>query len=198
MVFYDLSPDFRIALNEARSLYCPRFIEQLESVSPSSAFTFEQPWPQIDVTLTRLVCATYLRENGITQGDRLSMASSVEMRLPLLDYKLVEMVIGLRKTNSDAKLGPKAWFKDALNGTLPDWIMTRPKRGFAPPVREWHDAIFAAYGDSLADGYLVQTGVLNAEEAGTLALGPFPVGAVSPLSFKALVLEQWCRQMLQH
>jgi asparagine synthase (glutamine-hydrolysing) len=76
--------------------------------------------------------------------------------------------------------------------------MNRPKRGFAPPVREWHDALFAAYGESLADGYLVQTGVLNAEEAGTLALGPFPVGAVSPLSFKALVLEQWCRQMLQH
>lgn len=197
MVFYDLSPDFRIALNEAKGLYSKHFIEQLNGSNPADSFTFEQPWPRVDLALTRLICSTYLRENGITQGDRLSMASSVEMRLLLLDYKLVETIIGLRKAQTDVRLTAKARLKEALRDILPDWVMNRPKRGFAPPVKVWHDALFAAYGDSLRDGYLVQSKILSEESSSHLARGPFPAGAVSPLSFKALVLEQWCRQMLQ-
>jgi asparagine synthase (glutamine-hydrolysing) len=136
-----------------------------------------------------------LRENGIAQGDRLGMASSVEMRLPLVDYKFVETVVGLRKTQSDSKLPPKHWFKEAVKDLLPDWVLNRPKRGFAPPTRKWHDALFAAYGDSLLDGYLVESDILSRESGLHLAKGDFPIEAVSPLSFKALVLEQWCRQM---
>ncbi len=147
------------------------------------------------MTLTRLVGATYLRENGIAQGDRLSMASSVEMRLPLVDYKLVETVIGLRKARTDVRLPAKTWLKEAVRDILPDFVSQRPKRGFAPPVREWHDALFAAHGGSLRDGYLTRTGVLSAESGERLARGAFPADATSPLSFKALVLEQWCRQM---
>ncbi|HYP54397.1 MAG TPA: hypothetical protein VEQ42_12690 [Pyrinomonadaceae bacterium] len=44
-------------------------------------------------------------------------------------------------------------------------------------------------------GYLVESGVLNAESAGRLAHGPTAAGVSSPVSFKALVLEQWCRRM---
>ncbi len=42
---------------------------------------------RVDLRITRLICETYLLENGIAQGDRLSMASSVELRLPLVDYR---------------------------------------------------------------------------------------------------------------
>jgi asparagine synthase (glutamine-hydrolysing) len=62
-------------------------------------------------------------------------------------------------------------------------------------VGEWHQALFAAHGESLRDGYLVQSGVLNQEGADLLARGAFPEGLTSPLSFKALVLEHWCRRM---
>lgn len=195
MVFYDLSPDFRAALAETPGLYTERFAEQLGEGGATELFTFRRPWPRVDVTLTRLVGATYLRENGIAQGDRLSMASSVEMRLPLVDYRLVETIIGLRKTRTDVGLPAKTWLKEAVRDVLPDFVSQRPKRGFAPPVREWHDALFAAHGNSLRDGYLTQTGVLSAESASRLARGPFPADATCPLSFKALVLEQWCRQM---
>jgi asparagine synthase (glutamine-hydrolysing) len=73
--------------------------------------------------------------------------------------------------------------------------MNRPKRGFSPPVIEWHHALFAAYGNDLADGYLYQSGVLTKAGAEQLSQGAFPVSATAPLSFKALVLEQWCRQL---
>lgn len=195
-VFYDLSPDFQMAANERHALYGKQFIEQMGASEATGLFTFAQPWPEIDVALTKLISATYLRENGITQGDRLSMASSVEMRLPLLDYKLVETIMGLRKVQSDVNLPAKSWLKQAAKDVLPEWVLNRPKRGFAPPVREWHDALFAAYGESLRDGYLRERGILSCESAERLALGTFPAGATCPLSFKALVLEQWCRRMI--
>lgn len=197
MIFYDLSPDFAQASNTLASFYDPRFLEQIEIDDAYSLFNFSGNFNSVETALTTLVCATYLRENGIAQGDRLGMASSVEMRLPLVDYQFVETVIGLRKALSDAHLAPKHWFKEAVKDVLPASILNRPKRGFAPPTREWHDALFAAYGDSLNDGFLVEAKILSSDGAHKLAKGEFPAETISPLSFKALVLEQWCRQMLK-
>ena len=194
MVFYDRLADYRDAA-AMRAHYAPAFAEAVDPDGPSRLFTFPRPWRDVEITMTRLVCDTYLRGNGIAQGDRLSMASGVEMRIPLVDHKLVEAVIGLRKHRSDLRLPPKAWLRTAARELLPDFVMSRPKRGFEPPTRRWHDAIFAAHGRSLIDGALVAEGVLRAESAAALAGGPFPAHATSPLSFKALVLEQWCRQM---
>ncbi|HEX8367747.1 MAG TPA: asparagine synthase (glutamine-hydrolyzing) [Pyrinomonadaceae bacterium] len=195
MIFYDLSPDFATASAQMRNFYGRSFVEQINDTDAGEIFTFPDGWSPVETTLTKLICDTYLRENGITQGDRLGMASSVEMRLPLVDYKFVETVVGLRKGQSDSALPPKHWLREAVKDVLPEWVLNRPKRGFAPPTRRWHDALFAAYGESLRDGYLVQSEVLNRESAARLAAGEFPAGATSPLSFKALVLEQWCCRM---
>jgi asparagine synthase (glutamine-hydrolysing) len=195
MVFYDLVPDFRTSMAETRTIFSNSFREQMNGNTAMSLFTFDRPWPNIDVTLTRLICDTYLRENGVTQGDRLGMASSIEMRLPLLDHVLVETVIGLRKAHSDVDRPPKAWFKAALKDVLPESVINRPKRGFSPPVLEWHRALFAAHGASVRDGYLRQHSVLSEQGAQHLASGHFPTDNITPMSFKALVLEQWCRRM---
>ena len=195
MVFYDLVSDFQTSMAETPKLFSQRFREQINGNTATSLFTFNRPWPNIDVTLTRLICDTYLRENGVTQGDRLGMASSIELRLPLLDHRLVETVIGLRKAHTDVDQAPKAWFKAALKDVLPGEVINRRKRGFNPPVMKWHRAMFATYGASLRDGYLVQHEVLHSESACSLSTGPFPSTAISPLSYKALILEQWCRQM---
>jgi asparagine synthase (glutamine-hydrolysing) len=194
LVFYDLVPDFQLARHSLGNIYTRTFLESLDANAPFDLFTIPRPWSHVEVLLTRLICETYLAENGITQGDRLSMASSVELRLPLLDYRLVETVIGLRKSQSDLHLAPKAWLKTALKGILPDWVMDRPKRGFEPPVQQWHQALFATYGRMLEDGYLVEERVIRPASGRRLARGPFPREAVAPLSFKALVLEMWCRR----
>ncbi|MBS1788527.1 MAG: asparagine synthase (glutamine-hydrolyzing) [Acidobacteria bacterium] len=195
LVFYDLSLDFELAQRNAASFYTAEFTERLNGSNATDLFTLKRPWPRLDLLVTQLLCQTYLLENGVAQGDRLSMASSVELRLPLLDYRLAEIVIGLRKTQTDFQLPPKAWLKAALKGILPDWVLNRPKRGFTPPVREWHRALFAEYGHTLVDGYLRQSGVLRPKSAQELAKGKFPLGVTAPLSFKALVLETWCRNL---
>lgn len=203
LVFYDLSPDYRQAGREAGSLYTASFRQALGGRSPAEIFTISaaerRPFDQagLEVAITGLLCGTYLIENGVAQGDRLSMASSVELRLPLIDYRLVETVIGLRKSAPDSANGPKAWLKAAMRGIIPEWVLNRPKRGFTPPVRDWHGALFAAYGQRLRDGYLVGQGVLDPAAASRLSQGPFPLGVTAPLSFKALVLEQWCRNFVE-
>jgi asparagine synthase (glutamine-hydrolysing) len=194
-VLYDTSFDFVAASAQIQTLYSRQFAEQIADEDAGSIFAFSGQTSCPEVALTAMVCASYLRENGMAQGDRLGMASSVELRLPLVDYKFVETVVGLRKKKSDAQLPPKHWLKEAVKDVLPASVINRPKRGFAPPTRNWHDALFAAYGDSLPNGYLVQSDVLRGESARRLATGEFPAEATCPLSFKALVLEQWCRQM---
>lgn len=54
------------------------------------------------------------------------MASSVETRLPFLDYKFVELVIGLRKHKADQMMGHKYWLKAALKGILSEEVLSRP------------------------------------------------------------------------
>jgi asparagine synthase (glutamine-hydrolysing) len=79
---------------------------------------------------------------------------------------------------------------------LPDWALHRPKRGFTPPTEVWHRRIFERLGTLLDQGALVGHGILTAKAARALSTGPFPVGSVVPLSFKALVLELWLRDAL--
>lgn len=192
-VFYDLTPGFRQACSSLGRFYSKTFLDRLQGAKAHCLFTVPFPWPRIDILMTRLICETYLQENGIAQGDRLSMASSVELRLPLVDYRLVETVIGLRKASSDRGLPPKAWLRDALKTTVPAWLLNRPKSGFTPPLQEWHRAIFSAHGSALDDGFLVHSDVLTPSSAHELSKGPYSPQAGAPLSFKALTLELWGR-----
>lgn len=195
VVFYDLTPDFQLARQGVGNLYTKTFLDQMHEPAVYDVFRVPHPWPAIDILLTQLICRTYLQENGITQGDRLSMASSVELRLPLVDYRLVETVIGLRKASSDHALPPKTWLRQAMSTMVPEWVLNRPKKGFTPPFQEWHKAIFAAHGALLDGGFLVDAGVLRPSSARVLSHGPYPAGAGAPLSFKALTLELWSRKL---
>jgi asparagine synthase (glutamine-hydrolysing) len=195
VVFYDTHHDFLAAYGLIGAHYSQTMAAAVSEADPCRPFTVPQPWPPEAVLLTSLVSSTYLRENGITQGDRLSMASSVELRLPLLDYKLVETVIGLRKTYPDYKLPMKAWLKDAVRGLVPDEMFDRPKKGFASPRRDWHQSLFEAYGKTLDGGYLVENNILSPAGGQSLAQGEYTEGSGTPLTFKALVLETWCRKM---
>jgi asparagine synthase (glutamine-hydrolysing) len=194
MVFMELTSDFVNARNDMPGCYAPEFIEQVKDFPAESLHRFPHPWPDIPVTITQLISQTYLLENGIVQGDRLGMANSVELRLPFVDYRLIETVIGLRRNHPDYRLPAKYWLKEALRDILPNEILSRPKQGFAPPVREWHDNAFRRHGNKLIDGLLVQEKILTQQSAQTLATGVYPP-VIVPISFKALVLELWMRSI---
>jgi asparagine synthase (glutamine-hydrolysing) len=177
-------------------LYPKAFAEGLSPKGPYEPMRTARPREDLPVLMTRLISQTYLLENGLAQSDRLSMASSVELRLPLVDYRLVEVVIGHRRTRPDHHLPSKAWLREALQDVLPGAVTNRPKSGFTPPTYEWYRALVDAYGSKLAHGYLVSVGVLTPGAAGRLARGEALGDGVIPLPYKALCLEMWCRGVL--
>ena len=80
---------------------------------------------------------TYLVGDIHTKVDRASMANSLEVRAPLLDYQLIEWVSGL---SPDLKLKGqegKYILKKAMEPYLPHDILYRSKMGFAVPLAEW-------------------------------------------------------------
>jgi asparagine synthase (glutamine-hydrolysing) len=197
LVFYDLEPGWQAAAAGVHRIYSPSFCLRTQVADPAALFTVARPWSPINVVITRLICQSYLLGNGIAQGDRLGMASSVELRLPLVDYRLVEMVIGLQKARMDSHVQPKRWLHDALKDSLPAFVVKRRKRGFAPPWRQWVAGLATAYGSWLEDGWLVQQAVLDPAAAKRMRgnLSPPPWGSPSILAQYSLSLEMWCRQM---
>ncbi len=193
--FYNLIGDFQETEALRRSLYGPLISEALHDHTAYAPFTVPLPWPDPAIMHTRLISETYLLENGIAQGDRLSMASSVELRLPLVDFRLVETVVGLRKGCPDLALPPKAWLREAVAEDVPKWVMERPKRGFEPPVRAWCKALEETYSEDLGHGLLGTTGILRAEALQDQHLSCNGFHTVMPLFFVALVLEFWYRGM---
>lgn len=161
-VFYNVRNDFRNAWSNRRSLYTHQFLEQIPLRNPFLPFTKQNAdWSDAPIEMNQLLFDTWLVSNCLALGDRVSMASSLEVRLPLLDHKLIELVVGLRKDQPDHQLGHKFWLKQALRGILPDEVLNRPKRGFEPPYGEWIKALVENYGDRVIDGYLVKHGFFN-------------------------------------
>jgi len=136
------------------------------------------------------IMAGYLRENGLTQSDRLAMSQGIETRLPLVDYKVVEKAIYLARSQPIHGQIDKRLLKRALKGLVPDYILRRKKQGFAPPTQSWLSGIAKQYGERLIGGNLAGAGLLLNPDAVLADLAGTP-GVVHPLWFRLLTLEMW-------
>ncbi len=80
---------------------------------------------------------TYLPGDILTKVDRASMAHALEVRVPLLDHRLVEWMAGLPPSMKLRNREGKYIFKKGLEKYLPNDILYRPKMGFAVPLASW-------------------------------------------------------------
>lgn len=80
---------------------------------------------------------TYLPGDILTKVDRMTMANSLEARVPLLDHKLIEFVLKIPARLKLKNLETKYIFRRAVRGLVPDAILDRPKQGFGVPIGEW-------------------------------------------------------------
>lgn len=79
---------------------------------------------------------TFLPGNLLAYGDAMSMAHALELRLPLLDHRLLARVAGMAPERRMAD-GKKTLLKQAAGTLLPASILNRPKIGFNPPMGAW-------------------------------------------------------------
>ena len=80
---------------------------------------------------------TYLTDDILTKVDRASMANSLEVRCPLLDHKLMELVASMPSRLKLKGAVGKYIFKKAMEQQLPKNIIYRNKMGFAIPLANW-------------------------------------------------------------
>lgn len=96
------------------------------------------PLPDILQRLTRLDFSDYLAEDILVKVDRASMHNSLEVRAPLLDYRLIEFAFGrvpsqLKVTSSDRKI----LLSRLAARVLPPAFDCKRKQGFSIPLNEW-------------------------------------------------------------
>lgn len=91
-------------------------------------------------SLLYLDSKTYLPSDILTKVDRMSMAASLEARVPLLDHKLIDYVMQIPAELKLKNLSTKYIFKKALEGIVPSEILHREKQGFGVPIADWINA----------------------------------------------------------
>ncbi|HET7909608.1 MAG TPA: asparagine synthase (glutamine-hydrolyzing) [Nitrospira sp.] len=79
----------------------------------------------------------YLPLDILTKVDRMSMAHSLEARVPLLDHPFVEFAATIPADWKLHRGKTKHIFIKALRGILPDEVLDRPKKGFGVPLNRW-------------------------------------------------------------
>ena len=139
---------WKVILNEAEkaALYTDGFLEQLVSqagAEPRDSFAAFAPHfhrVRNAHALNQLLyvdAKTFLLDDCLVKVDRMSMANSLEVRVPLLDHELVEYVARVAPRWKSSGFETKSLLRDVVRPLLPPTIVRGKKRGFTPPLPIW-------------------------------------------------------------
>jgi asparagine synthase (glutamine-hydrolysing) len=123
-----------------RRLFSPALTDELQGYNAVEVLKKHMTQCGSEDPLSRVQYAdikTYLPGDILTKVDRASMASSLEVRVPLLDHTLVEWAARLAPQLKLRGREGKYVFKSALEPYVPPEILYRPKQGFAVPLAAW-------------------------------------------------------------
>jgi len=87
--------------------------------------------------MTYLELKLRLPELLLMRVDKITMATSVEARVPFLDHRLIEYAMGLPRNLKVKGATGKHILKRALESVLPADVLYQPKRGFGAPINQW-------------------------------------------------------------
>jgi asparagine synthase (glutamine-hydrolysing) len=135
----------------------------------------------------------------LVKVDRMSMASSLEARVPLLDHVLAEFVLGLPVRTRFPRWRLKGLLRDSVRDLLPDEVLDRRKHGFTVPVTRWFREDLDTYArDVLLDAATARRGYVDVGRVRRL-LDEHRAGRVNAGNaiWSLLMFELWCRQVLE-
>jgi len=129
-----------------------RHVERLAEVGDRDAVT----------RMLFLDTLVYLPGHNLNYTDKMSMAASVEVRVPFLDNDLVDFAFNLPAGLKVRGLRGKYILKKALRGIVPDQVIDRRKTGFAAPIRSWlHQDLRQMTCDLLSPDRIVRRGLFD-------------------------------------
>jgi len=105
----------------------------------------------------------------LMKQDQMSMAASVESRVPFLDHKLVEFAARLPNSWKLSGWTTKRILREAMKGILPEAILNRPKMGFPVPFSSWTRGPWNDVArDVLLDRRSLERGIIDGAAVETL------------------------------
>ncbi len=124
-----LSREMRAAYNRSSTHEVARqYLETIASARPDSDYAARMTYLELKLRLPELL---------LMRVDKITMATSVEARVPFLDHHLIEYAMGLPRSLKVKGTTGKHILKRALESVLPKDVLYQPKRGFGAPTREW-------------------------------------------------------------
>lgn len=124
---------------EKKELYSPLLLSNVNGTLGKQFDAYFFKYPDLD-TLNRALFTDlkmYLPDDLLTLSDRMSMAHSLELRVPFLDHELIELLATVPSHYKINKFSKKHILKKAFEKILPREIIYRSKRGFSIPLALW-------------------------------------------------------------
>jgi asparagine synthase (glutamine-hydrolysing) len=140
---------------------------------------------------------TWLPDDLLVKADKMTMANSVELRVPLLDHRLLEFAAALPPQYKLNGFTLKYIWKKALSKRVPDSILKRKKAGFPVPYASWlrHNLKDTVH-EILTDRKTIQRGYFQKATLEKLMQANQERGAYSKEVFSLVTLELWHRMFL--
>jgi asparagine synthase (glutamine-hydrolysing) len=140
---------------------------------------------------------TWLADDLLLKADKMTMANSVELRVPLLDHRILEFAASLPAHYKVRRLTTKYILKKALSDNLPEEIICRKKAGFPVPYESWlRNELNDWVKDVLLDSRSVQRGYFDRKGIERLISDDMQQGGYSKEIFSLAMLELWHRAFL--
>jgi len=122
-------------------------------------------WPTTDHYLQWMMAVDtkmYLADDVLVKVDRAAMANSLETRVPMLDYRVVELACRI-PLDQKMRAGSGKWaLKEVLYQYVPRELIERPKRGFSIPLGAWLRGELRGWAETLLDeSRLITDGYFN-------------------------------------
>ncbi len=140
---------------------------------------------------------TWLADNLLERGDRMSMAASMELRPPFLDHRVAELAFHL-PSSVKVRNGTTKWIvKELARRHLPAELVDRPKIGFKVPLDEWFRGELKTMAHDLLTGPSSFVGSTFEPDAVRRLLQAHSSGArdEQPRIWTLLSLEVWHREL---
>lgn len=180
--------------------YTPEFANSIDkdySIQPVTQLLRQN---RSDDVLSRMLYVdtkTWLPDDLLVKADKMTMANSVELRVPLLDHKLLEFAASLPSKFKVHGTETKYIAKRALSKQIPKEIIERKKVGFPVPYEHWmRHELRESINDILLDRETLGRGYFKKNAIDRLLKENVASGANAKEVFSLAVLELWHREFL--
>jgi asparagine synthase (glutamine-hydrolysing) len=141
---------------------------------------------------------SWLPDDLLVKADKMTMANSVELRVPLLDHEVLEFAAALPVNQKVRGSTTKYIAKKALSSRVPRPILDRRKAGFPVPYESWlSNGLKPWVCDVLFDGKTLSRGYFNRSAVEDLVTRNEISGKYGKEIFSLLTLELWHRELLE-